>query len=750
MQSRNWVAGTSILALCGAAAIACGPFFPWQLLDDRQATLKATPANSFDFEAAHIAAPKDKLKAVETVVTGWSFSAGDERAANAARELAAAESAGLPQAQKALLKAVRASASGAEALSKGQGLPQAILHYAAGAVAYHKSDADFAAGEFSQILGLPAHEAQSRIVWAHFMLGKLAAERDDPAAAAGYFEKTRAAAKKGAPDPLGLAVASFGEEARLHLRAAEVLLEGGSTVSSDSQLAAEATKYRGRTLPAAAAPAFAKEIEKAVALYAEQAARGSNNGTQSLRLTAELLLDAPDRMKAVAHLPQAQEIMVAYALRFSSNPTGSAGGQHIDNVRLNSTWPEQQQYRSAFKDLTAILSKYAHPAGADRIAALCYDQGDWKCAANFAQKKDGALSFWIKAKLAAQKGDLAGSQKLYAEAAKRFPTSDTLEDANKKVVLGESAVVTLARGEYVEALDRLMPVSGTYWPDVAYLAERVLTTDELKKYVDTHIPAVTVTKSDQPNAWQTSFNAHAALRDLLARRLMRDGRFDEAPAYFSDDKVRTGAKAYIASLTSAARSWSHVNEAEKLFAAASLARQSGMEILGAEGAPDYFYTGGDFDTGLGRPKLASAPLISKGEVERFTASAPKPDQRFHYRYLAIDEAMRAASLVPAKSQAFAAILCHAAAWSGRDPARAAAIWHRYVKEGARVPFAKSFGRQCPAPDFKAAAALERKLMWQAARRYVSHHRWWFAGGGAALLVLAGLGGFALWRRKTQR
>jgi hypothetical protein len=140
-------------------------------------------------------------------------------------------------------------------------------------------------------------------------------------------------------------------------------------------------------------------------------------------------------------------------------------------------------------------------------------------------------------------------------------------------------------------------------------------------------------------------------------------------------------------------------------------------------------------------------LVTTGEKQRFAASNAKPDQRFHYRALAADEASRAADLLPAKSQAFATVLCHATAWSSRDQPRAKALWHRYVKEGARVPFAKTFGSKCPAPDFKSAAMLERKLMLRAIRHYVSHHRWWFAGGGVLLFACI-LGLFVFWRRRA--
>ena len=42
----------------------------------------------------------------------------------------------------------------------------------------------------------------------------------------------------------------------------------------------------------------------------------------------------------------------------------------------------------------------------------------------------------------------------------------------------------LSEGEYRDSLQLLFPVAETYWGDVIYIAERVLTVDELKAFVD--------------------------------------------------------------------------------------------------------------------------------------------------------------------------------------------------------------------------------------------------------------------------
>jgi len=765
MLGRRLVVSTVLTVFGTSVALACGPFFPWELLDDRAATLKATPVNSFVFEASHLAPPpKDRLKAVETFDYAWYTQESGQLAENAAHELNDAETAGLPTNQILLLKDARAAASGQEALARGKGLPLSILHYTAGAVAWHKGDYAFAKDQFDTVLRMADKDGASRIVWATYMLGRIGAATHDEIGATSGFNFSRFYAARGAPDPLGLAVASYGEEARVHLHAAEFLLDNGGRTpvnptppksQYEQPLYSEANAYSGATLSRHLVEPFRKEITTSIGLYAEQAARGSKSGAQSLRIVAEFLLDSRDRIDAVAGEPLAQRVMVAYALRLTTTNTYDLNNQsssYLPNAISLDTQLSAQRQKDIFGDLIEVLQKQPNPAGADRIAALCYDRGNWSCAQRFADKSASALASWVKAKLATQAGDLAGAAKFYAAAVHGFPASDSLGEDNKKSVLGEAAVVSLARGEYVDALEKLWSVSGRFWPDVAYLAERVLTTDELKSFVDRRVPAGKAVPKPQYAEYaldpdgEGAFDSRRALRDLLARRLMRDGRYQEAFAYFSSDEVRNDAQAYARALHDAESAWGRVDRAEALFKAATLARRSGMEIMGTEGPPDSYYTDGDFEDGLGRAEL-KGPHITDGERQRFDASTANPNVRYHYRYVAIDEASNAADLLPAHSQAFAAVLCHATQWTSYDPARGKALYRRYVAQGAIVPWATHFGHNCPAPDFSAAVSMERQLMWRSARRYVSHHRWWFAGGGtlgmlALVWIVLSLTGFA--------
>mgnify|MGYP006982268845 CR=1 FL=1 len=112
------------------------------------------------------------------------------------------------------------------------------------------------------------------------------------------YARVRQLAQKGAPDPLGLAVASYGQEARLLLNGSQ------GTCTAEDFLAATACP------DAIAAPA----LKQAIRLYAEQSARGSGSGMASLRLLASWALATPLRASRLIDDPVAQRLLVAYAL----------------------------------------------------------------------------------------------------------------------------------------------------------------------------------------------------------------------------------------------------------------------------------------------------------------------------------------------------------------------------------------------------------------------------------------------------
>jgi hypothetical protein len=703
-----------VLAPIGiSAALACGPFFPTRLLDDRAATLRAAPVNSFAFEAGRLVTPSDDLKAIEI---SPDYYQPDNHVAQS-RE--SAEIEGLPPAQAGTLLDMRQAASGDAAFRKGATLPAAVRLYTAGAVDFVHDRAAEAAARFAAVLALPDDAQATRAVWAAFMLGKIRGLDGDVAGATERFRQVRTLALRGLPDPLGLAVASFGEQARLHLAAAQKLPSGD--------------------------PAAIRELASAVALYAEQAARGSDCGVQSLRLVAEQVMDDGARLAVAAADPLIRRLLIVYALARAQDPAMALSYDDNPGYGLPTNAGSASGDTKLVALATAIESTAAFPVeGADRLAVLAYGTGRYDLAERLVDKAAGPLASWIKAKLALQKGDLSGAAARYAEATRSLaePQAAGVIDADNALLLvGERGTLALARGEVVEALDQLYRAH--YWADVAHIADRILTTDELKRFVDA---APTTMGDDTAVGWSGQHMA-SRLRDLLARRLMRDGRFDDATGYFADPAVAAAARAYHAALDDAARRWSGIARARGWYAAATLARRSGMALMGFEGAPDFAIWNGDLEGGVGQEKL-EGPLVTADERARFEHTAPTLDRRFHYRYVAVDQALRSAALLPPRSQAFAAVLCQATGWmmstQGQE-STVAALYRIYVARGAAVPWAGHFGRDCPEPDFNDAAHLLWTQPLAQARHAVRRHLAWLGVGLAALLI-----GVGWWFRRQRR
>jgi tetratricopeptide (TPR) repeat protein len=735
--------GLVIVCYGTSVALACAFVFPWQLLDNREETLDKMPAeeHSFAWAEAHVfPSPKDKLIAVETEDS-------DEPEA-----VTHAEVTGLSSDQAEVVREMRAQTTGDSAFDRGALLPASVRLYTAGAVDFHKGDSAQAIRRFKAILDLPASERRDREVWAAYMLGRLYVRKGEIGEASKSFALTRELANNGAPDPLGLGVASFGEEARLHLKRAQAL-QKAEPMSSKQRREND------------------HEIVAAVRLYAEQAAHGSTIGIDSLRDVIDEVLGY-DSDAAICD-PMVQQLLVTRTL--------NADTWSRDNRVIPSTPQISGLVRSVQKCGSGNL------IAADRLAAIAYRDGDYKLAHTLATQMTTPLAMWVQARLAMQKGDVGEAAKYYAAASKAFPSSGDASEADqraKALLVGESGVLTLSRGEYVDALEQLYPYAATFWGDVAYIAERVLTVDELKTFVDTHKntqfnSAVSLDNlallPDQPTAstpGDSEKNNSPAdwLPDLLARRLVRAGRYQEALKYFPRPAAEAAPFAdYAEALDHANIDKSNVDRARGWYRAATLAGdfKSGNKIMGTEGPPDNYSEPALSFSGIGQMELRPDDrFVTDGERQRFEASPPKPNFRYHYLFVGVDEAIHAADLLPLRSQAFAAVLCHATSWmidykscpasaaelraspaayasetpSMADPLALDVLWpdedtarinftcqlyQRYLKGGAVVPLATKFGHDCPEPDFASAVQFVQAQTIREARRHsqIVRHRW---------------------------
>ncbi|MCP2024293.1 UNVERIFIED_ORG: hypothetical protein J2Y76_005208 [Pseudomonas reinekei] len=704
MFTRNWPRHLLCLSLSLplGSALACGPDFPMRLLDNRGQSLTELPEGNFSFEISRLG---HAIKGLKNVTAGADYS--DQPDAVALRDQA--EQAGLSAEQQVLVKHLRGLTDAHQVETEGAHLPPELRWYLAGAVAFGAGDNASAAGYFKKVLALPAEQRASRSTWAAYSLGRalFAMSAEANAApdlleqSAKAFEQTRQLSIDGFSDPLELGVASLGEEARVV-----------------------------RT---------AGDWNRAIELYATQNLHGSAVGYSSLKLLMADLMTLPDDQ--VAELLKGQPVQQLVTASLISRLGWSFGDQP----------PNEQKMIKLLQNSTRGSLE-----NADRLAAMNYQQGDYASAKAFLEHAgDGGLAWWLRAKLAVRDGDKNAAAAAYAKAAQAFPQNESWGERRtpdydyetlqpKCRVEGESAILALQRGDYLQAFDQLYRSKSIYWFDAATVAERVLTLEELKHYVDTQVPAPPPLSQQERDNY-VPLPVAASLRNLLGRRLLREGHYEQALAYFDNDGLRHKARLYGEQRQAADSAWWPTRRAAALFNAAWTAREWGMDILGYEMAPDYATFGGNYI--LENAELKVGPLMAEDEVKRQQASAAQPDQRYHYRFVATALASKAADNLPHTSQAFAAVLCEASGWNSSLEEQSA-IYQRYVKEGPYVEWAADFGHQCPYPDFENADKRYVTQVTDAARSALRPYKTPLQVGSVLAFAAAALLLFKRRRRKA--
>lgn len=707
-RCRLWLAVVLGFGLSVGVALACGPDFPYRLLEHRARSMSELPDSIFRVEIRQLGAPIAGLaKAGEGTVIA-SPQPDEDGIGFYLRDRDAIEQAQLPAPQWQRVQQLRKLHDVAQFEAAATGLPAELALYSAGAVAYQNMHYALASRYFQRVLDLPAEQRRLRSTWAAYSLARAQINLVTPAAnvaATHALQLTRRLSIDGFSDPLELGIASLGEEARL-------------------------AKNEG-------------DWSRAIQLYASQYQQGAIGGFASLRFVSAELAGLPEA--TLAPLLQQAEVRQLLTIRLLSR---------IDTDAFDGTPSDADQALS--KTLTGHGG--IDPHHADYLAALSYQAGRYGEAQAFLQRAgDSGLAWWLRAKLALRDGDQSAAAAAYAKAARAFPAEEDWgmqtrqggsndDDAYYEYeqlsphfrIAGEHAILALNHGDYLDAFELLYQSGDIYWPDTAVLAERVLTLAELKKYVDAHVPAATDAALDDPNP--DVLPVAARLRELLGRRLLRAGQWQAAPAYFASKELRQAASEYAQARTQAERRWTRIGQAEAYYRAARLARWQGMELLGSEMAPDYRIYDGNFS--LGEDPTRAGPWVSAGEAERQVQSKVEPDRRYHYRYLATALAEQAADRVPTSSQAFAALLCKGGGWiESRDFATTQRLYQRYVAQGAMVPW--GFGRNCPEPDFAAAS----KRLWSERWAYLWQQKGLLLAAGSSLILLAVTG---LWYRRRRR
>ena len=355
----------AVMAALGVTVVfACGPFFGIEVLQNRREVLLAPPTVSFEAELrALVPSPIDKLPVVES-------GPGD----NDEPSRAAIEAAELTPPVLARVSTMWLQSGGDAAYALGRDLPSAIQLYTAGAVGFFHGDKETARTYFQRILDLPEQERKSRELWAHFMLGRIAVQQSNQPQAAAQFEAVRALVRSGVPDRLGLAVTSFGEQAR------------------------------GAWKQGA--------VANAVELYALQASYGSQSGANSLVMLASRILDDPNLLE------QGIRDQMTRRLLFISLNENSGRRFFVEPERNNAGG-------STVDRLVAALERHGltRVEGAGLMASAAYSQGRFDVAQKLSTLEDVAVSSWIQAKLALRRGDRETALTNYEKALKTFQPS---------------------------------------------------------------------------------------------------------------------------------------------------------------------------------------------------------------------------------------------------------------------------------------------------------------------------------------
>lgn len=770
------------LSLFSPVLLACGPDFPLQLTQDRQTNLRYLPQSAFSQQLSQFSQPltwqyKDAAAAQEYL---W-----DETNHRYLSQTRAYEHSELNQIQLLQVNALRDAASLAEAeqlaQSNGDMLAPALKWYTLGAVAISHNETHKAQQYLQKVLDLPAAQNESRRLWALYSLSRIALQQTKNAnskpadnaanftAAARYLDHIQTQVRQGVADPLRLGLASLGEQAYILLHQGQpanlaVETSAQTVINTENATTDEWADPNAQLLTKID---FTKvPLDKVIALYATQSAQGDSSGYDSLlQLSRRLMaLDTQQLRPLLAPATptpaqqnaalSTQQLLLAY--------WQSSSNEFAYNGQLSELGTQVAAILAVFPQTTDVISH------GDTLAAIYYQLGEYASAENMLKlAKPSGLTWWLTAKIMLQKGNTEAAANAYAQAAKHFPQQEEgqsplttalvapqgdsslqaaiTQDAVQATycrIRAEQGVLSLERGEYLMALENLLASGDEYWQDVAYVAERVLTTEELKTFVDARIPQSQFTYPKDSDWYDSIEPINNRLRYLLGRKLLREGAFDQAPAYFANPQYRAIAQDYGKHLTQA-KAQKGIEAASAYWQAATLARHQGMEILGFELAPDYAIYQGVFIP-WGYDDTSSITTV---EQQRLTASQAVPDRRFHYRYTAAQLADKAADIVPHNSQAYAALLCQATGFIlFRDQALAQDYYQKYVANGPFVPWAENFGLNCQTPDFESAVAREKAntiAKWTGVYHQVKKPL------ALTLILLVGLGAAWFLRRRKQ-
>lgn len=578
--------------------------------------------------------------------------------------------------------------------------------YHKGAAAYLDNQWDEARTSWENLLKRPETDRHYRTVWAAFMLGKTALKAEDYPAAAQWFQKTRELAKAGFSDSMGLAAESYGWEGRAEwkqdhpekaapLFLTQLALGDSSAVVSLKALIPDRNPIEG------------------MLNYGPRSAEDFGSWSDAQKREEEQKEIA--KLKIAAQAPLLRRLVTVHILATASTDDYFSEEEKTAAATRCKRWLD--------------IIKQTNPGrveDAEYLGWVAYNNGDYKSAAHWLELSgtNSGAALWLKAKLQRRAGKIADAATTMAQAWDKLMHASAYNEPRGmheemgryesfpegghwgwgQSSSGDLGGLRLARGDFVQALDTF--VKGHLWEDAAFVAERVLTANELKQYVDALPPGEPPTKDE---------DYHAKLRYLLGRRLVREDRYADAGAYLSPPYDKILQKYAKALKDGANEKLSKTDRAHAWFSAAWLARYDGMELMGTEVAPDAFAESGQFEipdlatqrrTGFyekisfeqngdeKKKKLPVALKASAKEIQRLTANKIAPDVRFHYRLVAGALAIKAAELLPNDSEELADVINTAGDW----------VKDRDEKTGNR--YYQMIERRCPKTEIGRAVVAK--------------------------------------------
>jgi len=398
----------------------------------------------------------------------------------------------------------------------------------------------------------------------------------------------------------------------------------------------------------------------------------------------------------------------------------TAGGGNSDETSLPGDLLKQRR----LEWLDALARAKIDPTFAPgHVALLQYDSGRWADCRRTAEQmpRDNALRGLLLSRCQLRTdGDLSAARRLLdprqASSVAKMPATKppgpittefeltTLisvpeEKELRARVQGELGLHALANGDLLTALSCFE--SGGYGTEALYVAECLLTLDELKGYVDER------RKAEKPllkfeSRWMEPFDD---LEQELASRLMRVGRMEEALAYV-DPKLRPKAMNYVLMLRGAERTDLDArSRADSYWRCALSIRELGETLLHAPYGQSWT-SGEGWHVGygyfprvrLGLPQdeqpLPSMKWIGAGAEEKKRLAAwqsqhiEQPDlSERDARYAAFRHALQAARLLPDNDPAGGLILQYAGnLLKYREPKAAVPAYRLLVTRFSRTPY----------------------------------------------------------------